>query len=43
MVLTATGQARAVNYGFANERTLLAQVDEALAAAPSARHIAAAS
>lgn len=30
VVLDATGQARAVNYGFANERTLLAQVDEAL-------------
>jgi len=33
VVLDAAGQARVVNYGFANERKLLAQVDEALAAA----------
>ena len=30
VVLDATGRARAVNYGFANERKLLAQVDAAL-------------
>jgi len=42
VVLDATGRARAVNYGFANERKLLAQVDAALAAAASAESVAAA-
>ena len=42
VVLDAVGQARAVNYGFANERKLLAQVDEALATATSARSVVAA-
>jgi hypothetical protein len=31
LVLDATGQAHAVNYGFANTQRLLAQVDEVLA------------
>jgi thioredoxin family protein len=34
VVLDATGRARAVNYGFANTRRLLEQVDEVLAKVP---------